>query len=49
MMCRSCGEHEETVLHLLAACPLLAATAYLYHHDLVAIVVHRHLMRVYGF
>ena len=30
IMCRLCGEHEESVVHLLAACPSLAATAYLY-------------------
>jgi len=49
VMCRLCREHEESVVHLLAACPSLAATAYLYRHNLVAGVVHWHLMRVYGF
>jgi len=34
---------------LLAACPSLAATAYLYRHNLAAGVVHWHLMKVYGF
>ena len=49
IMCRLCGEHEESVVHLLAACPSLAATAYLYCHNLVAGVVHWHLMRLHGF
>ena len=49
IMCRLCGEHEESVVHLLAACPSLAATAYLYRHNLVAGVVHWHLMRLHGF
>ena len=49
IMCRLCGEHEESVVHLLAACPSLDATAYLYRHNLVAGVVHWHLMRLHGF
>ena len=30
VLCRVCGQSEETIVHLLAACPLLAAFAYLY-------------------
>ena len=48
LMCRLCGEFEETIVHLMAACPSLAASRYLYHHNLVAGVIHWHLMKVYG-
>ena len=48
-MCRVCGSAEETIVHLLAACPTLAPTAYLHHHNLVAAVIHWHLMRFYSF
>ena len=40
LMCRVCGLAEETVVHLLAACPTLATTAYLHHHNLVAAMIH---------
>ena len=49
VMCRLCGEHEESIVHLLSACPSLAATAYLYHHNLVAGVLHWYLMKANGF
>ena len=49
LMCRLCGESEETIVHLMAACPSLAANEYLYRHNLVAGAIHWHLMRIYGF
>ena len=45
LMCRLCGKFEETIVHLMAACPLLE---YLYQHNLIAGVIHWHLMKVYG-
>ena len=36
-------------VHLLSACPQLVSTAYLHRHNLVAMVVHWHLMKVYSF
>ena len=36
-------------MHLLAACLTLAPTAYLHNHNLVAAVIHWHLMRFYSF
>ena len=48
IMCRLCGGCKETIVHLLAACPVLAATEYLYCHNLVVGVIHWHLLRVYG-
>ena len=30
LMCRVCGQAEETIIHLLSSCPSLAPTAYLY-------------------
>ena len=38
LMCRVCGSAEETIVHLLAACPTLAPTAYLRRHNLFAAV-----------
>ena len=49
LMCRVCGTAEETIVHLLAACHILATTAYLHRHNLVAAVIHWHLMRFYSF
>ena len=48
MNCRLCGEHEETIVHLLSACPHLAPAAYLYRHNLIAKVVHWHLSKVFS-
>jgi len=48
LLCRVCGQAEETIVHLLAACPVLALTAYLYRHNLVAAVIHWHLSKVYS-
>jgi len=47
--CRLCGHAEETIVHLLSACPVLAPTGYLHRHNLVAKAIHWHLMRVYSF
>ena len=47
-VCRVCGQAEETIVHLLAACPVLTLTAYLYRHNLVAAVLHWHLSKVYS-
>ena len=49
LMCRICGTTEETIVHLLAACPILATTAYLHCHNLVTAVIHWHLIRFYSF
>ena len=46
LMCRMCHQAEETIVHLLSAC---VSTAYLHRHNLVAMVVHWHLMKVYSF
>jgi len=39
VMCRLCREHEESIVHLLSACPSLVAIAYLYRYNLVAGVI----------
>ena len=49
LMCRICGTVEETIVHLLAACPTLATSVYLHRHNLVAAVIYWHLMRYYSF
>ena len=45
LLCRLCHEHEETIQHVLAGCPILAATSYIERHNMVARVVHLHLCR----
>ena len=47
VLCRVCGQSKETIVHLLAACPMLAASTYLYHHNLVAGALHWHLLKEY--
>ena len=47
--CRLCGQAEETIVHLLSACPVLAPTAYLHRHNLIAAAVHLHLLKTYSF
>ena len=39
-LCRLCGQHIETVQHLLIGCSVLAGGAYKVHHDKVAINLH---------
>ena len=48
LMCRLCGESEETIAHLLTAYSSLVANEYLYQHNLVPGVIHWHLIKVYG-
>ena len=49
VMCRVCGQAEETIVHLLSVCPQLTATAaYLYCHNLVASVIHWDLSKVFS-
>ena len=43
LMCQFCHVREETIQHLLAGCEALAATKYLYQHNMVARVMHWHL------
>jgi len=49
LSCRLCGSAEETIVHLLSACSVLAPTAYLHQYNLVVKAIHWHLMRVYSF
>ena len=34
-----CGQSEETIVHLLAACPMLAGSTHLYRHNPVLLVL----------
>ena len=45
LLCRVCGQSEETIVHLLSACPKLATSAYLYRHNLIAGALHWHLLK----
>jgi len=49
LSCRLCGQAEETIVRLLSACPVLPPTAFLHHHNLIAIAVHWHLIKAYSF
>ena len=49
LLCRLCHEHEETIQHVLAGCPVLASTSYLHRHNMVARVVHWHLCKTFDF
>ena len=46
--CRLCGGKDETVEHLVSACPKLAQSEYKLRHDKVASIVHWHLCKKYG-
>ena len=39
--CRLCTEQEETVDHIISACPTIANSEYLRRHDRVAKFIHR--------
>ena len=47
LLCRVCGQSEETIVHLLSACPKLATSVYLYRHNLIAGALHWHLLKTY--
>ena len=46
--CRLCQSSDETIYHLLSACPALAATEYLKRHNSVASLIHKHICESYG-
>ena len=46
--CRMCGETDETVEHLVSACPKQGQTEYKARNDKVASIVHWHLCKKYG-
>jgi hypothetical protein len=48
-MCRVCGEHPETVMHILAECPGLAPTEYIRRHNEVAKYIHWRILKDHGF
>ena len=45
VLCRLCGDQDETIQHVLAGCSILAPTCYLNRHNLVAKVLHFHLCK----
>ena len=49
VLCRFCGDQEETIQHVLAGCSILAPTCYLNRHNLVAKVLHFHLCKSFHF
>ena len=46
--CRLCQSADETIYHLLTACPALAATEYLKRHNSVASPIQKHICEFYG-
>ena len=45
--CRMCKSKDEIVLHILTACPKLAATEYLKRHNEVVRLIHRSICEHY--
>ncbi|GJQ86987.1 hypothetical protein Trydic_g12573 [Trypoxylus dichotomus] len=45
--CRACRTHEETVMHLLSACPRYASTLYTDRHNMALQVLYYHLRHQY--
>ena len=48
-LCRMCRNHNETIDHILSACPKLAQTEYKARHDRIAAALHWSLCKVFGF
>ena len=46
--CRLCKSANETVTHILTACPKLAQTEYLKRHNAVAAVIHKSICDDYN-
>ena len=47
--CRLCGERDETIVHILADCKMLAQCQYKnWRHDKVALVLHWEICKKYG-
>ncbi|WP_165309811.1 hypothetical protein, partial [Enterobacter cloacae complex sp. 4DZ3-17B2] len=47
-LCRLCRCHAETLMHLLAACPIYAVSAYIERHNAALRVLYYHLRSTYG-
>jgi len=47
-MCRLCGQHVESVDHILSSCSVIAQTHYKWRHDSVARLVHYELAKLGG-
>ena len=45
--CSACGQHEETIMHILAACPIYAVSAYIHRHNAALRVLYYHLRSTY--
>ena len=39
-LCRLCCKHDETVMHMVSGCEMLAGTKYLYRHDHLETYLH---------
>ena len=50
VMCRMCGERDETISHIVSECKKLAQNEYKnWRHDKVTAVIHWHLCHKFGF
>ena len=47
-LCRLCHRQPETLMHVLSACPSLAASSYVYRHNSALRVIYFHLRHAYG-
>ena len=48
LLCRLCGESNETVMHLSSGCPVLAKLKYRIRHDIAGKHIHCLLLKKYG-
>ena len=46
--CRICHQHEETIDHIISACPILAKKDYIERHDRVCTHLHHNLCKEYN-
>ena len=47
--CRLCKEQDETIMHIISGCKILAGKAYLERHNQVANILHRNISKEFGF
>ena len=46
--CRLCQQHDETIDHIISACPILAKEQYVKRHDKVSAQIHFNICKEIG-
>jgi len=47
-LCHVCGQHAESVDHILSSCSVIAQTHYKWRHDSIAKLIHNELAKLGG-